>query len=36
MSKSKSEFTMQCKSIAFRLIKDLNDLVVYNKELKLR
>jgi hypothetical protein len=36
MSSSESECAMQCKSIAFKLIKDLNDLVVYNKELKLR
>ena len=36
MSSSESEFAMQCKSIAFKLIKDLNDLVIYNKELKLR
>jgi len=36
MIKSESEFAMQCKSIAFKLIKDLNDLVVHNNELKLR
>ena len=36
MSSSESEFAMQYKSIAFKLIKDLNDLVVYNNELKLR
>ena len=36
MSSSESERAMQCESIAFKLIKDLNDLVVYNKEFKLR
>jgi hypothetical protein len=36
MSSSESERAMQCESIAFRLTKDLNDFVVYNKELKLR
>ena len=33
---SESERAMQCESIAFKLTKDLNDFVVYNKELKLR
>jgi hypothetical protein len=36
MSSSESKRAMHCESIALVLIKDLNDLVVYNKELKLR
>jgi len=36
MSSSESERAMHCESIAFKLIKYLNDLVVYNKEVKLR
>ncbi len=36
MSSSEIERAMQCKSIAFKIMKDLNDLVVYNEELKLR
>lgn len=36
MSSLEIERAMQYKSIAFKLMKDLNDLVVYNKELKLR
>ena len=36
MSKSKSERTMHCESIAFVLIHYLNKFVAYNNELKLR
>jgi hypothetical protein len=36
MSNSESKRAMHCESIAFTIMKDLNDLVVYNKELKLR
>jgi hypothetical protein len=36
MSSSEIECAMQCKSIALKIMKDLNDLVVYNEELKLR
>jgi len=36
MSSSESERAMHCKSIAFKIMKDLNNLVVYTKELKLR
>lgn len=36
MSSSEIERIIHCKSIAFKIMKDLNNLVVYNKELKLR
>ena len=36
MSSSEIERAMHCESIAFKLTKDLNGLVEYNKELKLR
>ncbi len=36
MSSIGSQRAMHCESIAFKLTKDLNDFVVYTKELKLR
>jgi len=36
MISSEIERDMQCENIAFKIMKDLNDLIVYNKELKLR